>query len=264
MAGSIYKKIAQVMANINRIPKRGFNKHHNYDYVLEADLLDNIRPILLEAKLVLFPTILEEQRTGDFTKVKMEFTLADIETGETIKSVFWGEGQDKQDKGLYKAYTGATKYFLMKTFLIPTGDDPETEEQPKPQQKQQTQKQHPKQQAKEQPQPQNQNQQNQPERKLTDKQLNKIIAEGNKKGLNDAAQKALVYFHFKKKSRKDLSTQEASKFIDILIETPVEQLWKDVKSVLNTQASNVIPINKNATITDDDKKLIDELLGGAK
>ena len=29
------------------------------------------------------------------------------------------------DKGVYKAITGAVKYIFMKNFLIPTGDDPE-------------------------------------------------------------------------------------------------------------------------------------------
>lgn len=45
-----------------------------------------------------------------------------------------GEGMDTGDKAIYKAITGAQKYVLMKTFLIPTGDDPELEELPqKPQ-----------------------------------------------------------------------------------------------------------------------------------
>jgi hypothetical protein len=39
-----------------------------------------------------------------------------------------GEGQDAGDKGPYKAMTGAQKYALMKTFMIPTGDDPEADE----------------------------------------------------------------------------------------------------------------------------------------
>src|SRR5699024_6730814 len=34
-------------------------------------------------------------------------------------------GQDAGDKAVYKAITGATKYALMKVFMIPTGDDPE-------------------------------------------------------------------------------------------------------------------------------------------
>lgn len=122
---SIYSKISKVMSQVNRVPKNGFNKFHKYAYATESDLTESIRPILIEAGLAFFSTVLEQTREGEFTKVKMEFTLADLDTGETLKSTYWGEGQDKGDKGLYKAYTGATKYFLMKTFLIPTGDDPE-------------------------------------------------------------------------------------------------------------------------------------------
>lgn len=122
---SIYKKISQVMSQVNRVPKNGYNSFHKYNYATESDLTESIRPILIEAGLAFFTTVLEQNREGEFTKVKMEFTLVDIDTGETLKSTYWGEGQDKGDKGLYKAYTGATKYFLMKTFLIPTGDDPE-------------------------------------------------------------------------------------------------------------------------------------------
>lgn len=113
------------MSQVNRVPKNGYNSFHKYNYATESDLTESIRPILIEAGLAFFTTVLEQNREGEFTKVKMEFTLVDIDTGETLKSTYWGEGQDKGDKGLYKAYTGATKYFLMKTFLIPTGDDPE-------------------------------------------------------------------------------------------------------------------------------------------
>lgn len=122
---SIYSKILQVMKEVEKVPKNGYNQFHKYYYATESDLTESIRPILIDAGLAFFATVLEQSREGEFTKVKMEFTLADTETGETLKSIFWGEGQDKGDKGLYKAYTGATKYFLMKTFLIPTGDDPE-------------------------------------------------------------------------------------------------------------------------------------------
>jgi hypothetical protein len=124
---SIFSKIGKVMSQVSRVPKNGYNSFHKYNYATESDLTESIRPILQEAGLAFFSSVLEQDRDGEFTKVKMEFTLADIETGEVLKSTYWGEGQDKGDKGLYKAYTGATKYFLMKTFLIPTGDDPEAD-----------------------------------------------------------------------------------------------------------------------------------------
>ncbi len=48
--------------------------------------------------------------------------------GSSVKNTAAGEGLDQNgDKGTYKAITGATKYFLLKLFLIPTGDDPETD-----------------------------------------------------------------------------------------------------------------------------------------
>jgi hypothetical protein len=125
---TIYAKIAKAMAQVERVPKTGYNSFHKYAYATETDLTESIRPILTECGLAFFSSVLEQEREGEFTKAKMEFTVADTETGECIKSTYWGEGQDKGDKGLYKAYTGATKYFLMKTFLIPTGDDPESDE----------------------------------------------------------------------------------------------------------------------------------------
>lgn len=124
---SIFAKIGKVMSQVSRVPKNGYNSFHKYNYATESDLTESIRPILQEAGLAFFTSVLEQSREGEFTKVLMEFTLADVETGDVLKSTYWGEGQDKGDKGLYKAYTGATKYFLMKTFLIPTGDDPEAD-----------------------------------------------------------------------------------------------------------------------------------------
>lgn len=115
-AATIYAKIARVMDEVSIIPKNGYNKHFGYNYVKEEDLVEMLRPILVKHGLVFIPNVVEQQRNGELTKVNMEFTLADVDTGEVVKSNFWGEGQDKNDKGLYKAYTGATKYFLMKTF----------------------------------------------------------------------------------------------------------------------------------------------------
>ena len=55
--------------------------------------------------------------------------MVDAQSGESLSSTIIGSGQDKGDKGPYKAYTGAQKYFLMKTFMIPTGDDPEKDDE---------------------------------------------------------------------------------------------------------------------------------------
>jgi ERF superfamily len=61
------------------------------------------------------------------TEVEAQITLIDLDSGESKIYNFFGQGQDKGDKGIYKAYTGLQKYFFMKNFLISTGDDPEND-----------------------------------------------------------------------------------------------------------------------------------------
>ena len=67
----------------------------------------------------------EKQANGRMPK--LEFQLTDIDTGFYETTVITGEGIDKGDKAGYKAYTGALKYYFANTFMVATGDDPETE-----------------------------------------------------------------------------------------------------------------------------------------
>jgi hypothetical protein len=70
------------------------------------------------------------EKGENITRLKLTMGFIDGETGEKESfGPFFAEGADKSDKGSYKAMTGAVKYALLKTFLIPTGDDPEVEDQ---------------------------------------------------------------------------------------------------------------------------------------
>lgn len=138
---ALYRKIADVTAEIGRIPKNGRNSFHNYTYATESDITDALRDLLKTHGLAFLPpSVLEWQRDetvdnpklGPRTRVLMQFELACCDTGEVYTAQLWGEGQDNSDKGFYKAYTGAVKYFLMKTFLIATGDDPERDDHQEP------------------------------------------------------------------------------------------------------------------------------------
>lgn len=128
---SLVTKLAAVMQAIERIPKRGRNDFHKYDYATEADIVSAIRSELATRQVMLIPAITGMQRdpVGEkgsvLTTLTMEFTFMDGESNETIVRPWIGAGTDKEDKGAYKAMTGGEKYFLLKTFLIPTGDDPE-------------------------------------------------------------------------------------------------------------------------------------------
>lgn len=133
------KKLAQVLADVHRVPKNGRNDFHRYDYVYESDLVDHIRDKLAEQGVAIFPSVTDHSveemqdarnKVSYLTTVTLDITLVDGESGDMMTTTWVGQGMDNGDKGYYKAYTGAIKYFLMKTFLISTGDDPEHEEAP--------------------------------------------------------------------------------------------------------------------------------------
>jgi hypothetical protein len=132
-------KLADVMAAVSRIPKNGWNDFHKYHYATEADIADAIRGELASRHVCLVPSVESyeireipskkaEKDSRFVTFLSMTFTFEDGETGQRIEKRWLGAGEDSGDKGVYKAMTGAEKYFLLKTFLIPTGDDPEKDE----------------------------------------------------------------------------------------------------------------------------------------
>lgn len=134
MVDELAKKMANILGEITRVPKNGKNKFQNYDYATESDVLDLIRPVLSKHGIALFYSCLEVSYIENArTLVKVEFELVDGDSGSSRKTVCFGEARDAdkqgkpQDKGLYKAMTGACKYWLFKTFLISTGDDPESD-----------------------------------------------------------------------------------------------------------------------------------------
>jgi len=127
-------KLAEIMGEVERIPKNGWNENSKYKYCMESDVVDAIRQELSKRKILLITNqrlreVREhEARSGNkvyITYCEFDFTFFDGETGEVLVITNGGEGSDSLDKGLYKAITGAKKYVLMNTFLIPTGDDPE-------------------------------------------------------------------------------------------------------------------------------------------
>jgi len=130
-------KLSKVMGEIHTIPKEGYNSHFEYHYVKEDTLTEHIRPLLAKwgLSLVFGAVKIEDMATGDergtWTRVWCRFTLIDCD-GHKMDVLCPGEGTDARhpDKALYKAMTGATKYFLYKTFLVSTGDDPERDDDP--------------------------------------------------------------------------------------------------------------------------------------
>jgi hypothetical protein len=131
MGKSLAKKLADIMAEVGHVPKRGHNAYHHYDYVRASDILDAVREKMAKAGIAVIPSILsastEAQGDGKLTSLWLEYTLIDSETGETVKASMPGQGWDKGDKGVYKAITGSMKYFVTALFMVSSGDDPEAD-----------------------------------------------------------------------------------------------------------------------------------------
>ena len=121
--------ICKVKAAVSHVQKTGKNSFHGYNYASDEDLVNAYRKPMADAGLVMIPTqVAQSDKQLDKGKVQtdvhIEYTLVHT-SGESITMQAVGRGIDKEDKGPYKAITGARKYALRQIFLAPTGDDPE-------------------------------------------------------------------------------------------------------------------------------------------
>lgn len=115
------------------LKKGGTNTFDRYSYFSEAQYKELFTELFADVGLELKFTELaydtfegsEKQANGRMPKI--EFQLMDCNTGFYESTIITGEGIDKGDKAGYKAYTGALKYYLADTFMVATGDDPETD-----------------------------------------------------------------------------------------------------------------------------------------
>jgi len=125
---SLAAKLAYVMSQMSRLPKTGYNAHHGYPFATDADVSDTVRGLLAEQHVAFMPSIESVQRetvgkAGYNHSLKWEMRFYDGGSGESITTSWCSEANDTQDKGINKAATAGVKYFLLKTFLISTGDE---------------------------------------------------------------------------------------------------------------------------------------------
>ena len=130
---SIAAKLCAVARDCGYVQKDGANGFHKYRYASAAAILAHVNPALAKHGVAVVgtnPTILSEQGAGKerVVTVRMEVTVADVQSGERATFAGLGSGQDAGDKAVMKAQTAATKYAWMVALSISTGDDPEADE----------------------------------------------------------------------------------------------------------------------------------------
>ena len=139
---SIYEKIYNVMCDTEAISKdmQVGTGQNAYKAVSEKEMLNLVKPLLKKHKLVIFPFDGQAKENTQvyektdykgnvgttlraITELKVNYRIVDVETGESIETVGFGNGADSQDKGAGKAFTYSFKSMLAKTFMIFSGED---------------------------------------------------------------------------------------------------------------------------------------------
>ena len=125
---NVYQRIAEVMKEIQHLSKDGKISFGttNYKAISEEKVTTVVRESLIRNGLVIVPVGQDHKREGNLTTVDVNYRVQNIEDKEDfIEVTSSGTGADTQDKGVGKAMTYAYKYMLLRTFAIPTGEDPD-------------------------------------------------------------------------------------------------------------------------------------------
>lgn len=124
---NLYKKIQAVMKDVEYLQKDDFVSFgsNKYKAISEEKVTTTVRNALIKHGLVILPVEQNYQRNGNIGMVESKYKIVDVDTGEYEIITSIGEGADTQDKASGKALTYAYKYLLLRTFAIPTGEDPD-------------------------------------------------------------------------------------------------------------------------------------------
>lgn len=130
---SIHTKLVAIMASVGSLEATGRNQHFRYDYFEAVEVAGHFRREFVKHGLSFMSDVVtsDVQPRGPkslVTSLKVLFTITDTETGETVSGHGFGQGDDTGDKGANKAFAGALKYWLLKTFMV-GGEDAEADEQ---------------------------------------------------------------------------------------------------------------------------------------
>jgi hypothetical protein len=131
----LFQAIIAVQAEAPGIGKSGRNEYDRYDYAKLDDFVTAIQPLLKKHKLAIVTSVdeitheqprLTKNKNHEYpVTVKLGVHILHEDGGVLTISQF-GQAQDRGDKAIYKAITGARKYALASIFNLATSDDPET------------------------------------------------------------------------------------------------------------------------------------------
>lgn len=126
---NIHQKMLEVMKSIERLQKDTpveYNGRKQYSAMSEEKVTSTVRAKFIEQGLIMYPFEQEISKDGSITTTNTKYRLVNVDNPEeSIVIASSGQGADTQDKGSGKAMTYSFKYALLRTFAIPTGEDPD-------------------------------------------------------------------------------------------------------------------------------------------
>ena len=125
---NIYEKIFSIMENVKYLAKDDTVefKTTKYKALSEEKVTSIMKKEMIKHKLIVFPVKQSFSKEGQISHVDVTYRIVNVENPEEfIEVVSCGDGADTQDKGAGKAMTYAYKYMWLRTFCIPTGEDPD-------------------------------------------------------------------------------------------------------------------------------------------
>lgn len=126
---SLYQKIAKAKEMVGVVKKEGkvSFKNTNYNYQRAEDIEIAVRDACQKVGILIYPSSFSVvSDTNNIITTTQCFRVVDVDSGVSIECEMGGQGQDSGDKRIYKAETGAYKYFMKQLFQIPSEDtDPD-------------------------------------------------------------------------------------------------------------------------------------------
>jgi len=125
---NLHQRILCIMTDVEYLQKDDKVQFGNTNYkaISEEKVTTSIRKALITHGVVILPVTTTLIKEGTLSSVQATYKIVNVDDPkdfEIVASV--GQGADTQDKGSGKAMTYAFKYMILRSFCLPTGEDPD-------------------------------------------------------------------------------------------------------------------------------------------
>ena len=135
---SLAGKLAKIGKEIGVVDKSGTNREQKYTFIEYGVVAGRIRELFDEYGVIIVPSVKDyvvDEITSKFGNkgyhyvIRMIFRVINADdSSDCIEAEWTGESADYGDKGINKAETSGTKYFLMRLFNISEKGEEEADE----------------------------------------------------------------------------------------------------------------------------------------